>query len=201
MNKALKLDRVSPDVYFAYEETIEGRAEFYDGMIVDMAGSTPDHSNIAANITAELVFATRGKGCKVFNPNLRIAVDPANSYFHPDVAVVCGDLEISDLRKDNVRNPMIVVEVLSPSTATRDRGEKFEKYQALESLREYVLVEQDSPQVYVYTKSAVGEWVYRASIGLETRAKLFSLDIEIPLANIYYDVRFEEAVAEDSENA
>ena len=190
MDAVRKLELASVEAYFAYTDAIEGRAEYYDGLIIDMAGGSPEHSNIAANFSADLVYATRGKGCKVYNPDLQIAVGPANSYVYPDVAVVCGELEISDLRKGSVRNPTLVVEVLSPTTAARDRGEKFEIYQHLESLREYVLVEQDLPQVYVFTKSQTGEWVYHCFTGLESMVKLVSLGITIPMANIYYDVVF-----------
>ncbi len=190
MDAVRKIELASVEAYFAYADAIEGRAEYYDGLIVDMAGSSPVHSNLSANMIVELGNAIRGKGCKVYTPDLRIAVGPANSYVFPDVAVVCGELEISDLRKDSVRNPTLVVEVLSPTTAARDRGEKFEIYQHLESLREYVLVEQDLPQVYVFTKSQTGEWVYHGFSGLEAMVRLNSLGVTIPMANIYYDVVF-----------
>ncbi len=190
MSTLRKVQKVSPEAYFAYEDTIEGRAEYYDGVIVDMAGSSPDHSKITANVITELSIAMRGSGCSVYSPDIRIAVGAANSYLHPDVAVICGELEVSDLRKDSVRNPRLVVEVLSSSTATRDRGEKFELYKALDSLQEYVLVEQDVPQVYVYSRSATGEWVYHVYYGLETQVKLSCLGISVPMASIYYDVVF-----------
>lgn len=190
MRTANKLDFVSVADYLAYDNSVEWRTEYYDGRIVDMAGGSPDHANIAMNVGAELVLGTRGKGCKVYSTDIKIAVDPSRSYLHPDVAVICGEPETSDLRRDMVRNPTLIVEVLSPSTEKRDRGEKFDAYQALESLKEYVLVEQDAPQIYVFTKSSSGDWVYRHYHGLENHVKLQSLGLSIPLANIYYDVKF-----------
>jgi Uma2 family endonuclease len=100
------------------------------------------------------------------------------------------------LNKNAICNPILIVEVLSESTGTRDRGEKFELYKQLESLREYVLVEQNAAQIYVFTKSAAGEWVYNVFTGMEASLRLNSLGIEIPLANIYYDVNFESAATE-----
>lgn len=183
--------RVTEEDYFAYQDTIEGRAEYFDGLIVDMAGGSLEHANISAQIGAELVMATRGKGCRVYTGDVKIAT--ANSYLHPDVAVICGEPEVSDLRPGIARNPRVIVEVLSESTSSRDRGEKFNLYKELSSLEEYVMVEQNAPSVYVLTRSKLNEWIYRAYHGLEAQVRLNSLNLSIPMSGIYHGVDFREA--------
>ncbi|MFN8395374.1 MAG: Uma2 family endonuclease [Bacteroidia bacterium] len=186
--------RFTEEEYFAYTDGIEGRAEYYDGVIVDLAGGSLEHANIAAQIGAELVMATRGKGCRVYTADVRIAT--SNSYLHPDAAVICGNPDISDLRPGIARNPILLVEVLSESTADRDRGIKWMHYQTLESLREYVLIEQHIPQVFVLTKSSLGEWVLRTYIGMDAVIHLHSLNIDIPMTGIYHGVEFQETEGE-----
>ena len=186
--------RVTEEEYFAYTDGIEGRAEYYDGVIVDMAGGSYEHSVIAGNFIMEIGPTVRARGCRTSTGDIKIAT--GQSYLHPDAAVVCGPPEISDLRKDAVRNPMLLVEVLSRSTADRDRGIKWGYYQTLESLQEYVLVEQHIPQVFVLAKSALGEWVLRTYIGLEAQVHLHSLDIDIPMTGIYHGVEFQETEGE-----
>lgn len=191
MSVVRKSVRVSEEEFFAYEARIEGRAEYYDGVIVDMAGGSYEHSVIAGNFIQEIGPKAREKGCRTSTGDIKIVAD--HSYLHPDVAVVCGPPEVSDLRKNAVRNPTLLVEILSESTADRDRGIKWKHYQTLESLREYVMIEQHIPQVFVLNKSALGEWVLRTYIGLDAEIQLNSLDIRIQMSGIYDGVAFPDA--------
>jgi Uma2 family endonuclease len=194
MNTIGKSALVSPQAYFAYNDSIEGRSEYYHGTIVDLPSSSMRHSLIAVSISAEIVSKIRGSGCKPFG--MQLLIESQSCFLYPDFSVVCGEVQLSSLNKNAICNPILIVEVLSESTGTRDRGEKFELYKQLESLREYVLVEQNAAQIYVFTKSAAGEWVYNVFTGMEASLRLNSLGIEIPLANIYYDVNFESAATE-----
>jgi Uma2 family endonuclease len=194
MNIPRKSELVNPQAYFAYDHSIDGRSEYYHGVIVDMPSSSMLHSLIAVSISAEIVSRIRGSGCKSFG--MQLLIETQSCFLYPDFSVVCGEIQLSSLNRNAICNPILIVEVLSESTSTRDRGEKFELYKQLESLLEYVLAEQNAAQVYVFTKSATGEWVYNVFTGMDASVRLSSLGIEIPLASIYYDVKFEVASEE-----
>ena len=107
---------------------------------------------------------------------------------YPDLMVVCGGAEFVFQRKDIICNPKVVIEVISPETASFDRGEKFESYKLLKSLREYVLVEQDSANVDVFHLNEDGQWVNESYSGLEAEVMLRSLGIGISMKDVYRDV-------------
>jgi Uma2 family endonuclease len=181
--------------YLAIEESSAVRHEFYDGEIFAMAGASLRHNRIAGNIYATLRARLEGSACEVFASDLR-GRTPGGLYTYPDVLVVCGGVELSaDDRLDTVLNPTVIVEVLSESTRDYDRS-KFALYRALLTLREYVLVEQESVLVELFTNplcfspSAGGraEWARREYGDLQERLSLCSLGVELSLAEIYANV-------------
>ena len=130
-----------------------------------MAGSTTDHAQISMNIGAELHLRLKGKPCVAFTSDLRVRVQETGRYCYPDVTVICGPVEYAlPNRKTTITNPQVIIEVISPSTETRDRGEKFDDYRRLASLQEYFLVLQDKAHVQSFLPP--GRW------GLGVRAFL-----------------------------
>src|SRR5580658_6079204 len=114
--------RLSPEEYLALDRAAQFRSEYYDGDMYLMAGASPMHVLIATNLTAELHHALKGGPCRVYATELRLRVNPDRLYTYPDINVVCGELKLSDDRKDTAVNSTDLVEVLSPSTEARDRG-------------------------------------------------------------------------------
>jgi Uma2 family endonuclease len=183
--------RLTPEQYLAIERAAEFKSEYYNGEMFAMSGGSSRHAIIAMNIGAELRSGLRNKGCRVASSDLRVGVMPAGLYTYPDVVVVCGDLMFADHEKDTLVNPALLVEVLSPSSEAHDRGFKWEQYEQIESLREYVLVAQSKPRVEVYTRQPGGGWLFTDFTGLDAHARFPGVDCEIPLAEIYLGVSFE----------
>jgi Uma2 family endonuclease len=181
---------VTPEAYFEYERSIEGRAEYFDGMIFDMAGGTKGHGQIPLNLATELTIGLRGKPCIIYNSDVKIQLKTEHAYLYPDLSVVCGESEESRIENEIIQDPILIVEVLSESTAIRDIGVKFFKYQQIENLIEYVLVDQFYPIINVLQKSEGGGWTVRSSVGMESEIRLESLGLTIPLALIYDKVAF-----------
>ncbi len=191
MGTTEKPTKVSRAVFLDYLDSIEGKAEYLNGEIYDMAGGSIPHSLIEANISGEMRTALLGSICKVFSSNLTIQIESDGSIVFPDASVFCGKPETTPDRKDIATNPTLIVEVLSPSNMKWDRGGKLLKYWTIPSLVEYVIIEQTHPQVDVYTKSPNGEWVFSSYQDLEDVVSLNSLGIKIPLSGIYLGVEFE----------
>jgi Uma2 family endonuclease len=181
---------LTAEEYLALERQAEIRSEYVDGEMVAMAGGSPNHSLVIGNLHAELRQGLKGRPCRTYPGDLRVRVPAGNLYTYPDVVVVCGDLQMDDVDCDAVLNPILIAEVLSPTTESYDRGRKFELYQTLESLREYVLVAQDRPRVEHYLRQDGHVWLYTDVSGLESSVSLSSIECRVPLAEIYDKVVF-----------
>jgi Uma2 family endonuclease len=125
------------------------------------------------------------KGCRIFDPSLRIKAASAGFYTYADCTLICGDPELFGDQKDVVLNPLLIVEVLSPSTEDYDRGKKFELYRTIESFCEYLIVHQDRRHVEHYSKQDDGSWVLREHIGEEGSVAIGRLGVHISLAELY----------------
>lgn len=190
------------DEYFAKEEQAEYKYEFNNGKLKLMPGGSNKHADIAGNIYVSLrsKLKKRKDVFKVYNMDARIILPSSNRTLYSDAFVANKPLK-EFIRKDigqGILNPCFVVEVLSKRTAAYDRGDKFRKYKTIPSLREYVLIEQNSAVVDVFTKGEEG-WNLKTFEELESIAKFPTLGIEIPLADIYEDVDFK--VKEEAEEA
>ena len=173
--------------YFEWEEMQEERHEYWDGEVVAMAGTTKNHHRVARNFSNRLNTAFGNGPCEVFTADIRVRVEPRRKYFYPDVVVSCDDRDDEDLY---INYPCLIIEVLSASTEAIDRGIKFAKYRAILSLKEYVLVQVSQPGVEVYQRSNRGQWIY-SSYGMDDRFLLDSVGVEIAVADLYHQVKFE----------
>jgi Uma2 family endonuclease len=153
--------RITYEEYLLAEEASETKHEYLGGEVFAMAGGTPSHSLLAGKVITALNNALADRPCAVFTSDLRIRIDAANVSTYPDIAVVCGSLESSEVDRNAATNPILIVEVLSDSTEAYDRGQKFAYYRELPSLREYVLVSQGQPRIESYYRNAEGDWVLR----------------------------------------
>jgi Uma2 family endonuclease len=178
------------DEYLRREREAQVKHEYRHGNIVAMAGGTVAHSRIIANCIRALGNRLTGGTCAPFDSNLRVRISPGKFYTYPDVTVVCGTPQVDpdDRNGETVINPRLIVEVLSPSTAKDDLGWKFDGYRAMESFREYVVVDQDVPRVQIFYRQPDGVWAFDAAVGIEAVARLRSLEIDLPLTEIYAGV-------------
>ncbi len=179
----------------AREEAAEIKHEFWSGTIIDMAGSTAEHSAISTNLTTELSIRLKVKSCKAYNSVLRVRIDDIGHYCYPDATVACGPLEYAQPnRRTTITNPTVIIEVASPFTETRDAGEKFDDYRQILSLQEYVLVSQDRARVQSFYRQSDGVWAFGPSyVAMNQAVKFRSLGCEIPLNEIYLGVEFPSA--------
>jgi Uma2 family endonuclease len=175
---------VSPEEYLRRERAAERRSEYHAGRIFAMAGASRAHTTLADNLTALLWNHVRGGPCQVFSRDQRVKVESSGLYAYPDVLVVCGEQLWDPADADTLTNPTVLIEVLSSSTERYDRGEKFEFYKGLPSLREYLLISQDRPRVEARIRRGA-EWIEVASDGIDATARVEALDCDLPLRELY----------------
>jgi Uma2 family endonuclease len=180
---------LTPQQYLERERAAETKSEYYGGEIFAMAGASFAHSLIIANLTRDLGTLLRQGSCTVHPADLRLATGASGLYTYPDVMVLCGKPAFIDAHPDTVTNPILVIEVLSPSTEGYDRGRKFESYRAIPSLREYVTVAQDKIHVEIHTRQPDDTWLLR-DVRDSGPVKLQSIEVELQLSGIYTKVEF-----------
>ena len=138
--------------YLAYERDSQQRHEYLGGKIYALAGASAKHNLIVGNAIASLHVQVRKRPCMVYPSDMRLKVSRTGLYTYSDISVVCGDPQFEDDQSDTLLNPTVIIEVLSPSTETYDWGKKFQHYRTLASLREYLLIAQDSHRVEHYVR-------------------------------------------------
>ena len=170
--------------YLCMERCSTVKHEYHGGLVYAMAGGTQKHSVIALNVGAFLRPVVRGTGCHVYNSDIKVRQSPED-YVYPDVVVTC-DARDNVPDQDWIDEPALVVEVLSPSTEQHDRGDKFDGYKGIATLREYVLIDYQQRQVQVWRREDAGNWTSRTYTSDEAVA-LASLDVVLPMDVIYED--------------
>lgn len=178
--------------YLTREARSLHKHEFYNGKIVRMAGAKARHNQIAANLTGALKYSLRPLPQKfiVYNSDQKVYIESENVGVYPDALVVCEEPEFWQGREDLVVNPLLVVEVLSRSTASFDKSGKFLLYEQLPSFREYVLVEQNYSRVESWFRTAEHSWDKTVQGEIDGFIQLRSVGVSIPLAEIYEHVSF-----------
>ena len=174
----------SLDEYLALEEASNVKHEFFAGQIFAMAGGTPEHAALAAALIGLLFPQLRGGRCRLFDANLRIRIERTGLTTYPDVTVVCGPRALAPDDKNAVTNPTLIVEVTSPTSDSYDRGDKFQHYQTLSSLREYLLVSQSERRIERWTRDDAGVWVARTFFAGEL-VPLSSIASSIDVSQLY----------------
>ena len=179
------LRQMTVEEYFAFDEASEYKCEYIDGEVFPMTGGTAYHAEIMLNVGFALGLRLRGGDFHFYSSAMRIRVSPAR-YLYPDLSIVCGAPEL-DERAINLFNPTLVAEVISPTTANRDRGFKRDLYQSLPSLQVYLVIEQFKAQVEVDSRQD-DSWQSQEYAGLDAIVPLPALGCDLPLAEIYADI-------------
>ncbi|MCT7976987.1 Uma2 family endonuclease [Laspinema olomoucense] len=180
---------MSPEEYLEWEEQQPLKHEYMNGEAVAMTGRTIAHNEIAVNLTTALKNHLRGKGCKVLMADSKLGVNESGPFYYPDVMVTCNEQD--KLAKNVINFPCLIAEVLSPGTEGFDRGQKFQNYRRISSLREYLLVSSDQKIVECFRLNEKGLWelsTYREGDEIE----LASEEFRVPLDLIYEEVVFSE---------
>lgn len=193
---AQPMPRLSQEQYLHMERAAPFRSEFFGGHMYAMSGSSYPHVQITGNLSFEL-RKTVGQRCDVMTNDLRLRVSPSGLYTYPDIVVICGEPKFADDQKDTLLNPILILEVLSPSTEAYDRGFKFAQYRTIDSLQEYALISQAEPRVELFRRHSGGDWLFSEAVGLDSTCRFASVDCAIALADVYSKVTFESP----SENA
>jgi Uma2 family endonuclease len=176
---------LTEEQYLSIEREALDKSEFHDGEMFLMSGGTPNHAFLSNTIGA-ILHRQMPPGCRTFNAELRIKAPAGGLYTYADCAVICGDIEFADNQPDVVLNPLLLAEVLSPSTEAYDRGKKFEIYRTIPGFREYLLVHQDRRRVEHYSKQDDGSgWLLIEHSGGEAVVYIARLGVRIELAELY----------------
>jgi len=178
------VSKLTAEQYLALDRVAEIRSEFLDGEMFAMSGVSMPHAQLQQNISGELHALFRDGDCQAFGPDFRVRVS-ARMYVYPDVTVACGKPLLADEHQDVLLNPVVIFEVLSPTTEKYDRGLKFQHYRTIESLKEYILVAQDQVRIEQYTRQEGNIWTLRDYQRLEEELIMSSIGVSIPLARIY----------------
>ncbi len=163
MSRVATRSQLSSDDYLTWEREQPARHEYFRGEVFAMAGGSLRHNALCSNVHAALNRELRARGCVVLTSDQRVGASERDRYVYPDVSAVCGEARTEPGTKDVLANPTILVEVLSSSTEQFDRGAKWDGYQRLESLTDYVLVSQAEPHVEHFLRDHGGTWRYRSA--------------------------------------
>ncbi|MBI1258949.1 MAG: Uma2 family endonuclease [Chloroflexi bacterium] len=181
--------------YLAMERASEEKHEFLDGEIYLMSGASENH-NLIVGVTVGIFYnQLRKRPCSFYPSDMRVKVKDTGLYTYPDITIVCGTPEIESMDQDTLLNPTVIIEVLSPSTESYDRGKKFQHYRELDSLQEYILIAQDQARIERYLRQPSGEWLLTDAVGLEAVIELPSIECTLALADVYEKVSFEPGEA------
>ncbi|OCR01146.1 hypothetical protein BCD67_17405 [Oscillatoriales cyanobacterium USR001] len=183
----------TPEDYRLFEETAEFRNEYHDGEIIQMPGGTINHNRITVNVCSYLKFNLRGKNAVPFMIDLRLWIPQYRRGTYPDIMVIEGQAIFTEGRKDEVLNPLLIVEVLSDSTRSFDRNNKFRFYRSIPELRECILIEQNEFLVEQFVKTESGQWLFHEYEGDAATVSFPSVGVQMLMSDIYEGVIFEES--------
>lgn len=160
MGRTAESTHLSAAQYLAWEREQQTKHEFFHGEVFAMAGGSLRHNALSSRMNEALRAAFRNRGCEVFSSDQKVGL--GQRYVYPDTTVVCGASVVEPGTSDVLVNPRVIVEVLSGTTEQYDRGLKWEGYQRLPSLTDYLLVSQAEARIEQFRREAPGVWTYRA---------------------------------------
>lgn len=183
-------ERTPPQEYLQRERLAEARSEYWNGEIVAMAGGTRSHNRILRNLTRRLGNQLDNSPCEPFASETRVFVPECNSYFYPDALITCREAQYQDSRLETLLNPVLIAEVLSPSTEAADRRGKFDCYRTLPSLQYYLTIEASAPAIDLYARQAEGRWLYTPLRGMDAVLEIEPIGVALSFLEIYQGVEF-----------
>lgn len=179
-----------PSEFINWERKSEVKHEYADGRIIAMAGASVAHNHIVSNIIGHIYPALSGKSCNIYPNDLRVYVKSRESYFYPDATIICGDIEYSDEEKDTVINPVVIFEILSPSTEEYDTGKKLFFYMQIESLQQYITINSTSLFVRSGKRQPDGAWRFQELEQVDGKLLIEAVNFNLNLKDIYEGISF-----------
>jgi Uma2 family endonuclease len=194
MIASLQQTTMSPEAYLIWELEQDTKYEYEHGEVIAMTGGRLDHNEIAINLITLLRNHLRGKNCRVLGSDAKV-LTPSGVYYYPDVVVSCDDRDRP--ARDFLQYPCLIAEVLSPSTESRDRGQKFRNYRSMATLQEYLLIDCDRPSIETYRRNQNNNWelihIFNEQLDFDTtnpEVYLASVNLRFPLADLYENIEF-----------
>lgn len=176
----------SSETYLEMERQAEYKSEYFQGEIFAMAGGSPNHNAVKENVSRSIGNHVQGKGCRNYSSDQRIHIQENGLYTYPDLVVICGPNQYSDMKRDTITNPVLIGEVLSPSTAAYDRGEKFRLYRSIPSFQEYLLIDSTQIRAEVFRKNEYGFWyIASEAASIEGEIELASIGLRLSMRHAY----------------
>lgn len=191
----------TPEEYLALEATAEYKSEYHDGEIIPMTGGTTNHNQITLNFCRKFPYTIKEQKYRVFAADVRLWIPATRRYVYPDVMVIQGKPIYQGKNTTIVTNPLIIVEVLSKSTAAYDRGDKFAAYRSLPTFQEYILIDQNCYQLEIYSKIGEKQWKFTEYDSEHDIISLASVDFQFTLGELYAQVDFSEIEPDAAEIA
>lgn len=179
---------LTEEEYLEFELKSEFKHEYFQGEIFAMTGVKREHARIVTNLSTALDNQLRGRNCNVYSESFRVNVPATGLYAYPDIVVTCGEEKLKENVFDTLLTPILIIEVLSESTEGYDRGLKFQNYQGIETLKEYLLVSQYTQRVEHFIRQADSSWNYTEMHTEGDSIKLPSIECVLALKDVYYNV-------------
>lgn len=194
MIASLSTTTMTPEEYLVWESQQDTKHEYEHGEIIVMTGGRLDNNQIAINLITLIKTHLRGQGYRVLGGDAKVMTQ-TGVYYYPDVVISCDDRDRP--AREFLQYPCLIAEVLSPSTESRDRGQKFRNYRSMETLQEYLLIDCDRPSIETYRRNQDNNWelihIFNNQLDFETtnpEVYLASINLKFPLADLYENIEF-----------
>ena len=185
-----KYNYVTPADYLSMERKSQHKHEYWQGEVFAMSGASWNHNVIARNLNTIVLPFLKGKPCSMFGSDLRIHIPENTLYTYPDFSIICGVPETTDEEQDTVIKPAAIIEILSPTTKSYDRGDKFNLYRQIPTLQEYILIDSETVSVEHFIKTNVHEWVLTEWKDITQSFTIKTVGMPVALQELYLDIKF-----------
>jgi len=179
---------MTPEEYLRFERASKEKHEYFKGRVTALAGASLGHNRIVGNLIRAVGNRLMGKPCEILPSDIRVKTPSGGSYMYPDAVIVCGKPELEDDQFDTLKNPMVIFEVLSPSTEDHDRGKKFSCYRQIPSFREYVLIDSTTSFVEVSRRQDDDSWKFESIADPDGALFMESIRAHVPMQELYRNV-------------
>jgi Uma2 family endonuclease len=178
---------LTQEEYLMFERASTEKHEYFQGEIFLMSGAGRRHNIIFSNLFSDLGFYLKNKSCRPFGSDMRVYIPQNTLFTYPDISIFCGEEELLD--EDNAIGPTVIIEILSPSTKSYDRGDKFKLYRDIPSLREYILVDSEGVGIEIFRLNSNRHWELEELKGADQELVIDSIQFTLPLTAIYKDTK------------
>jgi Uma2 family endonuclease len=186
----------SPQEYLESERASKEKHEYFVGKVLAMAGASLAHNRLVANILRETGALLKGGPCEILPSDIRVSIPSRESYMYPDAVIVCGKPEMEDDWFDTLKNPLVIFEILSPSTEDHDRGKKFFFYRQIPSFSEFILIDSTRRFVELSRKQDDGSWIFGVVADPGGYVPITAIQGRISMDEIYRNVQFAPAAGD-----